>query len=60
MKKDTNKLYDKIMESVAKEVKRSLNEDDVLTPKRTDLPSEAYVIVCTGLNKSTASAIVSI
>lgn len=44
-------LYNKIMESVAKEVKQALNEEDVLEPKKQIVTGEAYIVLCSGMNK---------
>ena len=52
MRKNSD-LYNKIMEQVAKEVKRSLNEVDDIAPVKQEVSGEVYLIHCDGMNKKT-------
>jgi len=46
-------LYNRIMEQVAKEVKRSLNEVDDIAPVKQEVSGEVYLVRCDGMNKKT-------
>lgn len=52
MRKNSD-LYNKIMEQVAKEVKRSLNEVDDIAPVKQEVSGEVYLVRCDGMNKKT-------
>ena len=52
MRKNSD-LYNRIMEQVAKEVKRSLNEVDSIAPIKQEVSGEVYLVRCDGMNKKT-------
>ena len=52
MRKNSD-LYNRIMEQVAKEVKRSLNEVDDIAPVKQEVSGEVYLVRCDGMNKKT-------
>ena len=52
-------LYNKIMEQVAKEVKRSLNEVDDIAPVKQEFSGEVYLVRCDGMNKKTLDLLTS-
>lgn len=58
MRKNSD-LYNKIMEQVAKEVKRSLNEVDDIAPVKQEFSGEVYLVRCDGMNKKTLDMLTS-
>lgn len=52
-------LYNRIMEQVAKEVKRSLNEVDDIAPVKQEVSGEVYLVRCDGMNKKTLDTLSS-
>ena len=58
MRKNSD-LYNKIMEQVAKEVKRSLNEVDDIAPVKQEISGEVYLVRCDGMNKKTLDMLTS-
>ena len=62
--KNNSKIYNKIMETVSKQVKKTLDEvvitsDGSLAPKKVDITGEAYLILCSGVNKELLASVSS-